>query len=130
MIYPLHKSGKWQRIRDVLKTSFLVNIILAFAVFGVVWSGIRMGVQALSMRRESEDMNRKIAELRQKKAQLEAYVQELQTKEAVERRAKERLNLKKPGEEVVVVMPPEKKEEPQAHEATTTWDKIKGFFGQ
>lgn len=89
-----------------------------------------MGVNALSMRRESEEVNQKIAELRQKKAQLEAYVEELQTKEAVERRAKERLNLKKPGEEVVVVMPPEKKEEPQTHEATTTWEKIKEFFGQ
>lgn len=89
-----------------------------------------MGINALSMRRESEDVNHKITELQQKKAQLEAYLQELQTKEALERRAKERLNLKKPGEEVVVVIPAEKKEESQTPAKISMWEKIKQFFGQ
>lgn len=64
-------------------------------------------------RTESEETTKKIDGLKRKKQELEAALAEIQTKEAVEREAKARLNLKKPGEEVVVVVPEKKINAPQ-----------------
>lgn len=49
-------------------------------------------------------MKQKIAELTKKREELEEYLAELKTVEAVKREAKERFNLKLPGEEVAVVV--------------------------
>lgn len=77
------------------------------------------------MRKEAKDREEKIIELNQKKAELEAYIAELQSREAIEREAKERLNLKLPGEEVVIVVP--EKDSPE-EAPKNIWDKIKSFF--
>lgn len=83
--------------------------------------------QAVVLRQEAKNAERKVEELTRKKAELEAYLAELQTPEAVEREAKERLNLKKKGEEVVVVVPKDEKEDASVV-SVTFWQKIKSFF--
>ena len=109
------------------KKSFVINIVLILIAAVVSYSAARMARNALNMRTQSADMTEKIEELKVKKQELEAQLAELQTKEAVEREAKERLNLKKPGEQVVVVVP-EKKETPPLEQPMSFWEKIKSFF--
>ena len=63
--------------------------------------------QFSQFREETEENRKKIEDLLEKKAELKQKITELETWEAKERSAKERLNLKKTGEEVVVVLPDE-----------------------
>jgi len=46
------------------------------------------------------------------------------TEEYLEQTARERLNLKKPGEQVVAIVPPEKQEEKQQLTKQNFWQKI------
>lgn len=108
------------------KKSIIANTILAILVFVVGFSAFDMISQSLGFREEAEDAENKVRELTMKKEELEAYLRELETPEAAEREAKERLNLKKKGEEVVVVVPKEEKELPPAESGF--WEKIKSFF--
>ena len=72
-------------------------------------------------------MTQKIEQLKAKKRELETALTEIQTKEAVEREAKERLNLKNPGEQVVVIVP-EKKDNQSEEQSMSFWAKFKSFF--
>lgn len=111
-----------------MKKSFILNILLAFLAVMVGYGAFNMVRQAVDSRREARTAQEKIKELVEKKEALEAYLVELQTPEATEREAKERLNLKKKGEDVVVVVPEEKKK--IAIPEQTWWQKIKLFFAR
>ena len=79
------------------------------------------------MNREARSNQEKIEELTKKKQELEAYLAELSTDEAIKREAKERLNLKEPGEEVVVVAAEEAGAE-KNQENPSFWDRVKNLF--
>ncbi len=104
-----------------------VNILLILICVVISYSASRMVQSAFATKTESAEMAAKIEELKTKKQQLEARLVELQTKEAIEREAKERLNLKKTGEEVVVVVP-EKKDNATTTPPLTLWEKIISIF--
>ena len=109
------------------KQSFVLNLLLLVIAIGALYHTYRIVSDAVSLRNETNTIAEKIDELTQKKEQLEAYLEELKTKEAIEREARERFNLKKPGEEVVVVLP-NKHVEDKVPEATGFWARIKSFF--
>ena len=109
------------------KKSFAVNIALILVATAISYSAARMVQNALSMRAQSADMTQKIEQLKVKKQELEVLLTELQTKEAVEREAKERLNLKKPGEQVVVVVS-KKKDISPVEQPMNLWEKFTSFF--
>ncbi|QQG45059.1 MAG: septum formation initiator family protein [Candidatus Sungiibacteriota bacterium] len=97
-------------ISNKLKGSLPFHLLL-FVIAGIIVYGVlKTLAHTLSLRQEASNSRAKIEELLQKKAELEAYLAELETPQALEREAKERLNLKRRGEEVVVVVP-EKKDE-------------------
>lgn len=112
--------------------SFLYLILLAgMAVFiGVQASTIVY--QVFLIRDESEIAQKKVEELRRKKVELEMLLAELRTPEAVERRAKERFNVKKPGEKVVVIVSDEKHDVGEISESAPAhknwWPWFKNFF--
>lgn len=82
----------------------------------------------LGLRSEVKNTEKEITELFKKKQELEAYLMELQTRAGIEREAKDRFNLKLPGEEVVVVVPKAEESKPQPQTASL-WEKIREFFG-
>lgn len=110
------------------KKSLLINIAFILAAALVSYSASRMVRNVLITKTRSDEMTQKIEELKKKKQELEAALVELRTKEAVEREAKARLNLKKPGEEVVVVVPDEKKNNAPVTKSQTFWSRITSFF--
>lgn len=114
----------WEKI----KSSIIFNVVIvALGVFLAV-SASRTVRQALLVREEAAKEKEKIEELQKKKTELEAYLLELETKEAIEREAKRELNLKLPGEEVVVVVPEKNEVFPASSPSLTGWERIKSWF--
>ena len=109
------------------KKSFILNIVFILVAVIASYSAARMVRSAFIMHAQSAEMTKRIEELKAKKQQLEATIAEIQTKEAVEREAKARLNLKNPGEEVVVVVPP-KKEDLPVEKPASFWSKFMSLF--
>ena len=112
----------WQ----IFKKSILANIAFLALSILVGYGAYNVVFQALVLRGESRGTDVKIQALLKKKAELEQYTAELQSRQAVEREAKERLNLKLPGEEVVVVVPEKKPEISQQLESRL--GRTKSFF--
>lgn len=115
------RTGTWNKF----KNSLPANLLFLLLALGVGYGTYNMFGTTLSLWNESHDTQKKIEELSKKKAELEAYIAELETKEGVEREAKKYLNLKLPGEQVVVVIP--EKEEIKTEEETP-FMKIKSFL--
>lgn len=87
----------------VLAFLFVVAVLLSV-------STIRIFLRASAIRREENVLKGQIRKLEAENARLKGSLQQAGSREVVERMAKEKLNLKQLGEEVVVVTP----------EATTT----------
>lgn len=75
-------------------------VLVAFALFG--------NLQKLGARDEElQRLQARLADIQQENAAIEANITSLETEAAIEAEARQRLNLKKQGEEVVVVVPKE-----------------------
>ena len=111
-----------------IKNSLPLNILIAFGAIGILSGLWKIAAESRSLEAEVRVTGAKLDALRVKKSQLSTRLAELETPEAIERQAKEKLNLKMKGETVVVVVP-----ERQSDQATSTpltlWEKIKSFFG-
>lgn len=120
------RSMKW--IRD----SLLFHVFLLLAAASVAYASFSTAKQAVALWRESAANQKKIADLAQKKQELEAYLKRLQSPGAIERTAKERLNLKLPGEQVVVVLAQQASGTKQRVEraGTSFWTWLAGLPGR
>lgn len=109
------------------KKPIIINMILILLAISVSYSAVRMVRNVVMVRTQSEEITKKIEDLKHKKQELELTLAEIQTREVVEREAKTRLNLKKPGEEVVVVVP-EKKMNVLQESPISLWSKFISLF--
>ena len=109
--------------------SIIGTIILAALLGFVSYRMFGMVRDTLVLKEEDRHAQRQIEELTKKKAELQAHLAELQTVQAAERAAKERLNVKKEGEHVVVVVPAEDTATTTAPAHPSLWTRIKEFFG-
>lgn len=109
------------------KKSLVLNLVLISIAVITSYHAARMVRHAFFMRDQSQEMTAKIEELKIKKQELERELAAIQSKEVIEREAKERLNLKNPGEEVVVVVP-EKKDTISTKPPLSFWTKLMSFF--
>jgi len=87
-----------------IKHSLLFHIFLLVVASAIGYASFPMVKQALALYRESAGNRAKIAELKQKKRELEQYLEYIQSPGAIVEQARERLNLKLSGEQVVVVI--------------------------
>jgi len=88
-----------------IKNSIAANLALSLIAFLTAYGAFNLARYSWELKRESRDVQKKMEELIRKNQGLEISLTELGTKEAAERRAKERLNLKLPGEKVLVLVP-------------------------
>lgn len=78
----------------------ILVVLVAFALFG--------NLQKLGARDEElQRLQARLSDIQQENAAIEENITSLETEEAIEAEARQRLNLKKEGEEVVVVVPKE-----------------------
>ena len=101
----MERSTKGPRGPHVLSSPLAVAAIIIAAILLAVSAG-RIAVRAVSIVRERSELASRLALLKAENERLARELSALASGEAVERLAKERLNLKNPGEEVVVVTPP------------------------
>jgi cell division protein FtsL len=112
-------------MRQEIKNSATLNMLLALAAVSVGIGAIRMAGRTRDLNRELHDARAKLEATLRQKAEVFLRLAELEAPEAIEREAKAKFDLKKPGEEVVVVVPEERRHpSPQV----TLWERIKRFF--
>ena len=113
---------------DFFESKFLVVIlgVLFICLIGfLIISNIRINERRAELQTQAEYLRKEIQILEEKKEKLETGILEVKTKDYIEREARDRLGLKKPGEEVVVVLPPEEKQQDiVAPIEKTLWQRI------
>lgn len=118
-----------------IKNSIIANLALSLLAVLVAYGAFNLARYGLELKKESWGAQKKIEELARKNQGLEAALTELETKEASERMAKERLNLKLPGEKVVVLVPHDLSAS-QADDSVKDsgflkfWNQVKNFFSK
>jgi len=109
------------------KSNLFFSIILIFGLLAVI-SFLVIGNWKMNQRRAElnsriENLKKEIEELEKKNRELQAGLSQLEGEAYLEKEARERLNLKKPGENVVVVLPPKEGEE-KPEKSKNFWEKI------
>ncbi len=99
---------KFSTERRIALGSPLVAGLLVAAAGLLVVSATRISIRAWKIHREQNALEARIRDLEAERRRLEQAIAAAASPETVERLAKERLNLKQLGEEVVVVTPAEK----------------------
>lgn len=115
---------------DFSTRKFLRNpATLLAALFLLGWFGVQFwGVaeKAYALYGERKRLEAELASLQQKKAELETGLSRFQSEAYLEREAKRRLNLKKPGEKAVIIVPEEKKE--MEEPSPNFWQRVGALF--
>lgn len=112
------------------RNPLVVYILLLSLVLAIGYGSIRMMYQAWGIYQETSAQKKDIEALRKQKQELEERLVRLEAPGAIERQAKERLNLKLPGEEVVVVLPDKTGEGEDANQQRTVsfWGRVRRAF--
>lgn len=82
-----------------------VVVLLAVVAALLIGSSVRVAMRAWEFRREQQAVEEEIRKLQVQSQELSESIRALEEPEVIERLAKEKLNLKNPGEEVVLVLP-------------------------
>lgn len=101
------------------------NIVLALLAAVVVWlSAHTVGIwrQREAVRREAERLEEQVQKIRAEREQLQAQLSEINDPEVLEYEARSRLNIKKPGEEVLIIV------EDEVQNKQVDQDSERGFF--
>lgn len=99
--------------------------ILVFALIGfLAVSNLRINKKRTELQSQIERLETEIKTLEEKKEKLQAGISAGESESFLEKEAREKLGLKKPGEEVVVVMPPKENSDGKAQENKTFWQKF------
>lgn len=120
--YKQIKKRSWQDIILQVVFGFLILTILGFLAV----SNIRISQRRAALNSQIDKLKAEVKAAKEKKQELQAQVNQSLQGEYLEQEAREKLNLKKPGEEVVTVLPAEtnKTDEPKKQ---SFWDKIAGM---
>ncbi len=116
----------WHRITRSLS----INMALGVLAFLSLVSAASLMRQAIQISRDSATAARRLDELTAHKKELEAAIRTAGMEEAVRYKAKARLNLKNPGENIVVVLPDKKEIPPAGGGESVWWKRITSFFSR
>lgn len=118
--------------RELKKRSFsqstFLYIFLAISFLGItgvlVFSNFKITQKRTQLQSQIESLKKEIQILEEKNQKLKAGISESQTEDYLEKKARESLGLKKPGEEVVVVLPPKEGREQEIPKQKNLWQII------
>ena len=88
-------------------SSLATRLSLVALVVLIAWLGLAVGKEAYRKQHVADEINRvrqEIASIEERNYDLAALIESFKDPQVVEREAKRRLNLKRPGEEVVVIL--------------------------
>lgn len=105
--------AKSRKIKREGRQSIIFSIFLGALTIAVIGfllvSNFKINQRRAGLIAQLESLKKEVKALEAKKAELQVKVSESTSETYLEKEARERLGLKKPGEEVVVVLPPEEK---------------------
>lgn len=108
---------KFRKIKKERHQSIFFSVVLGVLIFVVVGflvvSNFKMGQKRTELNSRIENLRKEIQILEEKHETLQAQISETSKEYYLEKEARERFNLKKPGEEVVTILPQEEAEEGQ-----------------
>ncbi len=114
--------------RDELSGSLILPVVLALIFLGAVGflaiSDWRINEKRTELQLQIQNLQAQLKTLEEKKTQLESGIQQGQSETFLEEQAREKLGLKKPGEEVVSVLPPAENQGTSTPENKNLWQKI------
>lgn len=94
----------------------------------LITSNLRMNKKRSELLAQISYLEKEIHIWEEKKQKLEAGILEKETESYLEKEARERLGLQKPGEEVVAILPPEQSEEKEVQKEKSFWEKLLELF--
>jgi len=107
------------------KFTLIILGILFFAIIGfLAFSNFRINKKKIELQSQADSLKKEIQILEEKREQLRAGILEGESESYLEKEARDRLGLKKPGEEVVAVLPPKETQGTSTQENKTFWQKI------
>ena len=108
--------------RKILRFSSIIFALVILLIIGLLLIGNwKMSHKRAELAARLESLKKEVADLEKKNEEIQAGLSQKEEEGSLEKEARERLNLKKPGEEVVVVVPPAEEEETQ---------ELKNFWGK
>jgi len=116
---------KNERSSNKDKFAFIILGILFFAVIGfLALSNFRINKKKIELQSQADSLKKEIQILEEKKEQLRTGILEGESETFLEKEARDRLGLKKPGEEVVTVLPPKETAEQKTQENKSLWQRV------
>ncbi|KKS95841.1 hypothetical protein A3B05_02610 [Candidatus Giovannonibacteria bacterium RIFCSPLOWO2_01_FULL_43_160] len=112
--------------------SWPVIFIAGLLVISALWGIFRALEKELALRGEIKTLEKKIAEADSAKATWEAKAEDLRTEAGLDREARGKFNLKKPGEEVVIFLDDASQARPPGLTGdwpASLWSAVKGRLG-
>ena len=117
------KRPKQPKFLSVVGFGFFL-IIICFLVV----SNIKLSDKREQIKSQAELLKNEIQILEQEREKLQAQVSQTKLESYLEKEARERFNLKKPGEQVVAFVREKPEEKEQTEEKKGFWDKISEIF--
>jgi len=108
MIIKRRKKNKGSR--QIIFFPILLGIVILVAVGFLIYSNWQINKQRADLTARLENLKKEVVNLEKQKEELSNKVPQIQKEDYLEKEARERFNLKKPGEEMVVVLPPPSQE--------------------
>ncbi len=127
------KDRESRGVADVLVKWLLLIIFVSFIGFLAV-SNVRLLQRRAEVNQQLEVMQGEVARLEEKTVLYRARLAERQDPSYIEQQARERFNLKRPGEHVAVVLPPEEKQRKEGNKrpeekSNSWWQRILAILG-
>ena len=117
------KSKKKKRLRDIIFPVLLILGVISLVAFLMI-SNFRINEKRQELTSQIRVLKEEIQNLEQKKEQLQAGLDQTQTESFLEKEARERLGLQKPGEEVVAIKKIELEETVEELPEKSFWQKV------
>jgi cell division protein FtsL len=107
-----------------------LGLLIILGITALTISNLRLKEKRLSLETRIDTLKRETEALEKKNADLQAQISQSSDESFLEKEARERFNLKKPGEQVVTVLPPENFEEKKIEESSKNlWQQFLEKFG-
>jgi len=124
----IKKRKPYRAIAVFIALALLGLMILGFIVF----SNWQVSQKRTELKAQMEVLKKEIEILEKKNQEFQAGISQISKEDRLEKEARERLGLKKPGEEVVVVLPPEEVDREKDEQEKNLWqrflDPVRNFF--
>ncbi len=120
--------SSFTRKKDTSSRAIFFPIILGLMILAtisfLIFSNLKINKKRVELNVRIENLKKGIKVLEREKQDLSAKIFQVGTEDYLEKEARERFNLKKPGEEVVVILSPEEGQEEKLGEQKSFWQRI------